>query len=295
MDNAPGIRFVSPTFLVGFGIGAFVGVALALVAFAIARPEDEEPRFIEIPAVVASPTPLPEATVDPSIRATSALTVRVGPGEAFATLGTLSSGDVLDVIGRDFDSDWLAIAFPPGSSARGWIPATEVDGLTFSNRQALAVLLPTPLPIEFVTPPPFFATPELEGTGTPEADGTPEIISDDTDLAVLDVSAEPDGTVSVVVLNGGPADVSDNLVTITVRDFGGAFETLTYVGIFPAGVTITFTTSTFLVGPTPRQVQVVVDASASLDDPNRANNVVTTELSAVTEPAVQTPSTPGPG
>jgi uncharacterized protein YgiM (DUF1202 family) len=294
MDNAPGIRFVSPTFLVGFGIGVFIGVGLALIAFAIARPEDEEPRFIEIP-VLASPTstPLPEDTPLPQVRSTAALTVRVGPGEAFATLGTISNGDVLDVLGRDFDSDWLAIAFPPGSASRGWIPATEVEGLTFSKRQALAVLLPTPLPIEFITPPPFFGTPGTPGTGTPEADETPGPLAGTSDLAIFRLSASTDGRVSAVVLNGGPADLNDNVLTVTVRDLGGNAETMTYVGLFPAGATITFTTDSFRIGPTPTQVQVVVDPSSSLNDPNRVNNVETTELST-TEPAAQSLATPGP-
>jgi len=294
MDNAPGVRFVSLTFLVGFGIGAFIGVALALIAVAVARPQDNEPQYIEVP-VLPSPTPLAGETPAPQVRATAALAVRVGPGENFATLGTISRGDALAVVGRDFDSEWLAIEFPLGSSARGWIPSSGVEGLTFSNVEALAVLLPTPLPIEFSTPPSFFGTPGTPGTGTPQsADGTPGPLPGTSDVAIFHASALPDGRVRVVVLNGGPADLTDQLLVVTVRDLGSRVENLTYAGDVPAGSTITFTTSSFRIGATPEQVQIVVDPAASLDDPNRLNNVLTSELSQSETPAA-TPATVGPG
>ena len=281
MDNAPGVRFVSLTFLVGFGLGAFIGVGLALLAVAIARPEDEEPQFIEIPIIsTATPTPLPEDTPDPGIRATAALAVRVGPGNQFATLGTISRGDTLDVVGRDFDSEWLAIRFPAGSNAQGWVPAADVDGLTFPNLQALSVLLPTPLPVEFVTPPPFFGSTATPGTGTPEIEvGTPDPLAGTVDMAVADVRALTDGRIRVVVLNGGPADLANAILTVTVRTLGGSFETFRELGGLEAGETVSFTTSTLVVGDEPMDIQVVVDPSAGINDPDRSNNVVTTLLS----------------
>ena len=279
MDNAPGVRFVSLTFLVGFGLGAFIGVALALIAVAIARPEDEEPQVIQVP-VIASTTPLPDDTPRPAVRATAALAVRVGPGDQFATLGTISRGDVLDVVGRDFDSEWLAIRFPRGSNAQGWVPAADVEGLTFSNVEALAVLLPTPLPIEFATPPLFFGTPGVLGSGTPGVEaGTPDPLAGTLDMAVFEFHALSDGRVHVVVLNGGPEDLTDELLIVTVRGLGLATETLSYAGVLRAGGTLTFTTSSFTIGEGPEQVQVLVDPSSSLNDPNRSNNVATGTLS----------------
>jgi hypothetical protein len=295
MDNAPGIRFVSLTFLIGFGIGVFAGVGLALLAFAITRPDEEPPRVIEVP-VLPSPTstltPSPTSTPAPAIRAAQALAVQLGPGEQYATVGTISRGDELDVVGRDFDGDWVAIRFPPGSSGQGWIPATGVEGLTFSGVQALAVLLPTPLP-DFPTPPLVFATPATPGTGTPDIDidGTPDPLAGTLDMAVLEVTSESDGSVSVVVHNGGPAHLRDDLLVVTVRNLSGIGETLSYSGVLLAGTSVTFTTSSFTIGNAPESVQVVVDPSSSLDDPNRANNVLTSTLS---RPAGVTP-TPSAG
>jgi hypothetical protein len=300
MDNAPGIRFVSLTFLIGFGIGAFAGVGLALLAVAITRPEDEEPTYIEIPAL-SSPTPAPTQpadTLEPAVLATEAMAVRVGPGAQYATLGTIARGDALDVIGRDFDSEWLAIRFPAGSSAQGWVPATGVEGLSFRNVEALAVLLPTPLPFDFATPPVLFGTPGIDlgtpGTETPDIDGTPDPLAGTADLAILQVSAEPDGRVSVVVANGGPAHITGGLLTITVRTPGGRFETLYHSNVFLAGTSVSFVTSSFTIGDSPESVQVVLDSSSSIDDPDRTNNVVLTSLTRPAE-VVSTPDDPGPG
>lgn len=297
MDNAPGVRFVSLTFLVGFGFGAFIGVALALLAVAITRPEDEEPQFVEIPALPTA-TPLPQETPSPppaAVRSTAAVAVRVGPGDEYATLGTITRGDALDVVGRDFESEWLAIRFPPGSNAQGWVPAASVEGMTFSNLQALAVLLPTPLPIEFSTPAGLFGTPGTPGTGTPGIEeGTPGPFAGTMDLAVFDISALADGRVRVVVLNGGPADLTDGILTVSVRTLGSTTETLYYTDILPAGATLALTTSSSFVGDQPVDIQVVVDPSSSLSDPNRANNVLTMPLTRDVA-ALPTVEGPGPG
>ena len=237
---------------------------------------------------------MPDETPAPQVRATAATSVRVGPGEAYATLGTIARGDALAVVGRDFNSEWIAIEFPTGSTARGWVPASNVEGLTLSNVEALAVLLPTPLPIEFSTPPPFFGTPGTPGTGTPEAEVTPNPFAGTSDVAVFKVSVLSDGRVRVVILNGGPADLRDEIIGITVRDLGNNVENLTYAGDLDAGDSVTFTTGNFRVPETPEQVQVVVDPSSSLDDPNRANNVLTQELSRPVSSS-PTPSPVGPG
>jgi hypothetical protein len=290
MDNAPGVRFVSLTFLVGFGIGAFIGVALALIAVVIALPpQDQEPKVVEVPVIAtATSTPLPDDTPIPPIRATGAAAVRIGPGEEYATLGTITDGDVLDVVGRDFDSEWLAIHFPAGSTAQGWIPASVAEGMTFSSLEALAVLLPTPLPIQVVTPV-FVGTPGTPGTGTPGIDeGTPHPAAGTLDLAVFDVSALPDGRVRVVVLNGGPEDLTEGLLVVEIRTLSLDVERVNYAGDLPAGGTLALTTSSLTVGDEAETIQVIIDPSSNLKDPNRSNNVESASLSRPEE-ATPTP------
>ncbi len=295
MNNASGVRFVSPTFLAGFGIGVFIGVALALIAVSIARPQEENPQIIRVP-VFPTATPQPKATPSPMptpLQASASAAVHVGPGDEFATLGTLSRGDTIDILGRDFDGGWLAIRFPAGSSAQGWIPTVTVEGISFSNLQELAVLLPTPLPIEIITPPPFFGTPGTPGTGTPTPKGTSGPPPTTMDLVVFDVRALPDGRVRVVVLNAGPADLTRGVLAVTVRTLPLESETINYANILPAGATLALTTSSFTIGTEPVDVQVVIDPSASLSDPNRLNNVKTATLSRPPE-VTPTPTETGP-
>ena len=291
MDNASGVRFVSLTFLIGFGIGTFVGVGLAILAVAIGRNDDPDPVFIEVPvfptATATTPASTPASTPLPQVVATTAAAVRVGPGEAFATFGTVSTGDILDVVGRDFDAEWIAIRFPPGSGARGWIPVDAVDELSFASLRSLDVLLPTPLPVEIVTPPPFVEqTPDFDdGTATPQ--GTPTTMPTGTDLEVLDVDVQADGRIRVLVHNRGPEDLTSGLIVVTVRTINLQAETINRAQALPAGAVLAMTTNSFSLGPEPERIQVVLDPSSLLDDPDRENNVFTATLEI---PATPTPT-----
>jgi hypothetical protein len=152
MENKPRFRFFSLTFLIGFGLGSFVGVGLALVAIALARP-DSTSRTVYLPEPTFTvPTAPPGATATPTVRTSVAQEVRLGPGEAFAILGTIGRGDVVDIIGRDLQGDWVAIRFPPGSTARGWISSSQLQGLEGNQLEALAVVAPTPLARSIATP-----------------------------------------------------------------------------------------------------------------------------------------------
>ena len=288
MDNAPRVRFVSFTFLAGFGFGAFIGVMLALIAVAVARPQDETPKVIEVPVFTTS-TPGPSGTAAPQVKTTAALAVRVGPGDSYATLGTMSRGDIVEVLGRDFDSKWLAIRFPPGSGSRGWIPAASVEGLADSNLRALAVLLPTPIPLVFNTPSPFFGGGSANGGGGVAGTATP--IPTTSDLTIQTVRVLADGRISVTVLNRGPKHITNEIVIVVVRDLSGAGELLSYAAIFPSGESITLRTDTFRIS-SPTTVQVIVDPSAGIPDPNRTNNLQTVTLTPL--PTPEPPATPTP-
>jgi len=290
MDNAPRGGFISATFVIGFGLGIFLGAMLGLLAVLIALPEDEDPKLIEVPVFVTG-TPLPAGEDAPKVRTTAALAVRVGPGESFATLGTISRGDQVDVVGRDFESKWLAIRFPFGSNSRGWIPANNVEGLAESNVKTLAVLLPTPLPFVFNTPSPFFGFGGTGGTngGGPSGTATPVPTTSDLDIQTVRVLA--DGRISVTVINRGPAHVTNQIILLTVRALGLAGESLSYSGTFPSGESITFRTDSFRI-TAATEIQAIIDPSSSVLDPNRANNVRSQLLTPL--PTVEPPS-PTPG
>jgi hypothetical protein len=154
--------------------------------------------------------------------------------------------------------------------------------------------LPTPLPFVFNTPSPFFGTGGGSGgTGGGPA-GTPTPIPTTSDLDIQSVRVLADGRVNVVVLNRGPAPITNQIVQVTVRALGLAGETMVHTGLFPSGESITFRTDGFRV-TSPTEIQVIVDAGANINDPSRTNNVETQLLSPQPTPEQAASPTPGFG
>jgi hypothetical protein len=298
-DAIPRRRFVfSPlTFLFGFGAGAFVGVALAILAFTVADDNTVTPQVSAAveedgPPVVAfgSATPTPDARP----RSKTALDVRLGPGNGFAVVGLLAKGYTVEVIGRDNDSQWLAIRFPPGSAAQGWIPVTGVD--TPPEIAKLAEALPTPLPRTIST---FSAFPigaggseELEGAGastvatrTPNpVGGTPTFAPGKPDLVITRVGLLPDRRVSVTVTNRGPGDLVGFTVFVQVRDLGSRSEVMSApLPSLRVGQTITLETSTFEITG-EETIQAIVDPFGSISEADRTNNTMQVVLAAPVSP-----------
>lgn len=303
MDESPRIRFFSLSFLVGFGVGAFIGVAFGLMAFAVVgqnQPQQQaeaitEPTSAATAAASATPTPV-------RARTNVAMDVRIGPGSEFAAVGTIARGEALEIFGRDNEGEWIAIRFPPGSSARGWLPVRAIDNLP--NVSSLAVVIPTPLP-RTVSTPTFGNVPNgivttrtpVEGddgvdsptvTGTPDPNATPRPTGTSgptsPDLAVGAVSRLPDGRVRVVITNKGNADLTGHQVMVIVADPTTRSETLRAPGIgLRAGASVTLESDTFTV-QAPMTVIVTVDPSFSYPDSSRANNTLTTTLAPPTTP-----------
>lgn len=85
-------------------------------------------------------------------------TLRNGPGTEFAILGTLPSGAVVSVIGRNEDSTWLQIV--PQSGVPGWVPADVVE--IAGDVSQLAVGAPGRGPsVAVPTQPPIFDEPPV--------------------------------------------------------------------------------------------------------------------------------------
>jgi hypothetical protein len=295
MDKAPRFNFFSLSFLVGFGLGGFVGVLLGLLALALVQDNGEKQAvasvLVEPTATRVTPglTPTPE----PKPRTKVALDVRLGPGTAFAVVGTIPRGGEIEPVGRDNGSAWVAIRFPPGSSARGWLPVSEIDNLSAVDK--LAVVLPTPLPRSATVPdlgsgetgssfagddlPTAFGTatrsltPGL-GTSTP----TPRPTGP-TDLVVTRASLLPDGRVQVLVGNRGPGELAGKSVFVVVRDLALRSEQLVaQPSVIPVGSLITLQTQAFRV-ERETEVQVIVDPFGNLNDPDRSNNQLNLTLS----------------
>lgn len=287
MDNSPRVRVFSTTFVVGFGFGAFLGVALAILAVALVQDAEPQSNNAQIPTANAQiPTAIPRAgasqtpTPDEAVRTRQALDVRIGPGDVFAVIGVLSRGVALDVVGRDEAAAWLAIRFPPGSAGRGWVPVDAVDGL--SGVDGLVVALPTQLPRAVFTTPTFggtavsdtpgFGPPAAGATGTPTPSGPP-------DLTVTSLTRLPDGRVEVVIANLGPGELDGLLIFVRVNDLSTVSETIVSPPTrLAVGDSITLETTRFTV-PAPRAIQATVDPFSSGPDADRSNNFLQLTLS----------------
>ncbi len=308
MEEAPKFNFFSFTFLVGFGLGGFIGVLLGLLAFGLVKSErnDSQPNTSAQVQPTVTLAPGVTATPQPKPKTREALDVRLGPGTAFAVVGTIPRGGDVEPVGRDNDSQWLAIRFPPGSTARGWVQVSDVDNLTDVDR--LAVVAPTPIPNSISTATassgssssgstasraplgedaparsiataiatPFRGTitptPSFGGLTTVFPTPTPRTNTGPTDLVVSRVSLLPDGRVAVTVGNRGPGDLVGKAIFVSVRDLTLRGEQLsTQVATLPVGGTITLTSTTFRVDR-ETDVQAIVDPFGNVNDPDRSNN-----------------------
>ena len=287
-------RFISWTFVIGFGIGSFVGVAMALLAIALAKPEPTVTEsIIEItatPAPTIAVTAQPTATATPSVRTLASIEVRIGPGEAYAIIGSIGSNDPVSVLGRDDGGDWVAISYPPGSAARGWLPASSLSGLSGSEVTALAVLVPTPFSRSVpTTAPPSFpeftpgpgTTPStpLPGqtpgitptTSGPQPTPTPRPLHiGPTDLTIVGISVGSDGSVQVSIGNAGPGDVSGSTISVLVSA-GTQSETLFVQPVMRAGDAVDLETSHIRITQ-ETEVTATIDPNNLLADIDRSNN-----------------------
>jgi hypothetical protein len=287
------------TFLLGFGAGAFAGVALAILAFSISDDTNTSPTAnaslqADLPVSVSSGTPL--ATPDSRPRSKTTLDVRLGPGTGFGVVGTLARGDSVEVVGRDNDSQWLAIRFPPGSAGQGWIPVAGVDATFEINR--LSVALATPLP-RTVSTFPTGALPNDEAglgaapgpTRAANPSGTATPVPGPVDLLVTRVGILPDRRVSVTVANRGPGDLVGFTIFVQVRDLGIRSEVIsTPLSILRVGQTLTVQTTTFLITG-EEMIQATVDPFSSVPESDRTNNTMQVVLAAPLPPT-PTPTTP---
>jgi hypothetical protein len=282
---------VSLAFLLGFGLGSFVGVILAVVAVLAIRGPSDEPRIADnqeqlLAPLTPTPTPQSSSTPDSRPRTRDGGNVYLGPGLAFAIVGTVGRGEPVEIVGRDAESKWVAIRFPPNSSARGWISADTLDGLT--NLEAYAVVVPTPLPRSLSTPPSSSGFPQAQTFFTPVAQATPtpltpiptptRVPSGPPDLVPTSASLLPDGRIVVVVGNRGPGDATGQPIFIQVRDLTLRGEQIIGVSSLRAGSTFVVQTQSFKV-ESATAIQVVVDPSGSIQDGDRGNNTLSVTLS----------------
>src|SRR5712691_1153108 len=110
-EPVPHHRFSPLSFLGGFGIGAFVGVGLALLVFFLIKDQNTT-TVVHAPVELDAPDAAASAAVSPTPdqrpRTKVGLDVRLGPGDGYGLIGLLSKGEAVTPVGRDANATWLA-------------------------------------------------------------------------------------------------------------------------------------------------------------------------------------------
>lgn len=109
-----------------------------------------EPTVTPLSAV---DTPIPEPTITPIPEVGSPnvtanendVNIRSGPGTDFDVIGTLPTGESLEIIGRNADSSWWQVSTPNGI---GWIFASVATASNVDGGIPVVEAPPVPIPTE---------------------------------------------------------------------------------------------------------------------------------------------------
>ncbi len=210
--------------------------------------------------------------------------MREGPGLDYLAIGELSRNQDIEIAGRNEEGSWYNIYFPPGSSLRGWVPASALR--LPSNTAAIPVVSVTPIPRPTVIQP--TAPPEPTGTqtATPTATGT-GTPTGGTDLAasIVPGTCQIGARLIVNVKNLGPGGIISRAIQILVqRPDGSVVATAAQAATIPAGGQIDIDTNYVVI----ERVLAIVDPLGTIGDPNLGNNRVDCVVASV-------PPTPGIG
>ena len=218
-------------------------------------------RVVAIP--VAQETP--EVAITASVVALTSL--RLGPDEAFSQAGTLEPGQVVTVIGKTLNQQWLQVETGGGL----WVRFSAVD-IAPGDLVRVEVVEPPPRPRDTPTPPPD--DPQTEAgtpTPTPTGDAQPppnapdflpsnaEPIEGGTILRVTftNASTNPYSGPVVVRLEGVPASPPEQVLTVAMEPNGAA--------------AVNFTISPPITEQTT--VTVTLDPDEAIAETNEDNNV----------------------
>jgi hypothetical protein len=222
-------------------------------------------------------------------RSVATATVREGPGLEYVAIGELSRNQDIEVVGRNEESSWYKIYFPPGSSLEGWVPASALRLPANSATIPITAVTPIPRPTIPVPTAPPAPTEGPTATATPTAMGTP---AGGSDLVALEGVCGVGFRLLIRVANQGPAPIENRILSVLLqRTDGSQLASSAQSVSIPAGGQIPIDTG-YTLDPTVSRVTVTVDPFGTLGDPNPGNNRVDCVVSVI-PPPVGT-GTPGP-
>ena len=92
------------------------------------------PVSLQDDSTVLATTPETTPTVPAhTATVTKQIFVRVGPGQTFASIGTVNSGMVVNLTGRNQNNVWVQVQFETGTDGKGWVAAAYLDGAVLNG------------------------------------------------------------------------------------------------------------------------------------------------------------------
>ncbi len=271
----------------GIAVGGAVLLAIVFVIVFGASGTKGTNVKIDNSADVVSLTPLAHGL---NLSIISAASVRSGPGLDYDAIGEVTRGQDVEAAGRNVDSSWFAIYYPPNSEYQGWLPATALK-LPSNASSLLPVVAVTPIPRPTPIIPTLAPEPTEALTATPTV-GTSPTVAAGADIAagIAQGSCSLSTPIAIVVRNAGASRIEGRTVRITIVE-GSATAQLPDIGLSPLdpGQSITLPT-----GYVPRSSHVIVSVNlvGQPADINPGNNQADCVIS-VQQPA-PSPAPPGP-
>ena len=193
--GAPTKRHVRPPVLAGAAIVLVAGFVIIMIS-AFDHRSGGAP-----PAPVAAVDVQPIAAGPDTVRVYATSNVRAKPEATAEIVAIIPGGSPAEAIGRTADGQWVRVAYPAGSTIRGWLPASRIE----IDRQALNSLpADAPLP----------SAAAASATAVPAADALP-------DLTISDVFLLQDGRLAIDIRNIGAGSLAGVEVPLTITKVSG--------------------------------------------------------------------------
>ncbi len=194
--GAPTKRHVRPPVL--------AGAAIVLIAsFVIVMISAFDHRSSSGPPASVAPVQVRPIVIEPdTVRVYATSNVRAEPQASAEIVAIVPGGSPAEAIGRTADGQWVRVAYPAGSTIRGWLPASRIE----IDRETLSRLPADPL----LTSAPAASA----ATPVPAADALP-------DLTISDVFLLQDGRLTIDIRNIGTGSLAGVEVPLTVTKLSG--------------------------------------------------------------------------
>lgn len=201
-------------------------------------------------------------------RVLTTVTLREGPGNDFASAGTLASGREVTITGRTRNSEWLLLDIDGGR----WVPSTAIEPLDSIEFVPYREPTPTPQPT---------ATPTIEASPTPSPTPTG---GTRPDFVPVDAILIDGGRALRITISNQSANGYNGPLVVSATGIGAVPPSKAFNVSLPANGS---TTVDFDIDPPlteAKTVSIKVDPDNALPEANEDNNVANIPLSPPVEP-----------